>query len=279
MDWTWRLDGIVPTVLLAGRVAGILVVLLVWLSGGSWLLARPAARVALQLGLALSVGLALAVSWAAGLSVAAFTIGAALVAAGVVAIASVRRRLGSPARRAAAAAALVIIWDGMHPTSTVEWAALVLFLTPIAGLALASASAALRRWTAARRQLQVALVWLIAFAGVCAFSRFNIWLAKQRAPEVVAACRRFETDRRRLPATLDELVPAYLPRVPLANWTVLGRFVYEPRQGTLSFLDPWPRERVYDFAADRWRWRPLGAAEPAETHRVKGPGRTQPLDA
>jgi hypothetical protein len=101
---------------------------------------------------------------------------------------------------------------------------------------------------------------IVATVGLVGWSRFNIKLADDRAPVVIAACRRFESDQGRLPHSLDELVPTYLPEVPCANWTLLGAFSYDPDPGVLSYLDPWPFERTYLFSSDEWDFdRPYGS--------------------
>lgn len=277
MDWTWRLDGIVPSVLEAGTLMGVLAVLLAWLAGGLWLLRWPAARVALQLALALSLGMALSGFWDEAVLAAGLTLAASLVAGAIGAIAAVRRRVGSPVVRAAAAAALVLVWDGTYSAVSLDWPALILAIATVGGLVLTAGSAVLRRRSSARAQLGVAAVWLVVSIGVGGWSRFNLRLAERRASAVIDACRRFESDRRRLPASLEELVPGYLPRVPRANWTILGHFVYEAERGALSYLDPWPFEQTYVFSADRWDWHRLVGGE---TRRVdSSPESSEPLDS
>jgi hypothetical protein len=93
---------------------------------------------------------------------------------------------------------------------------------------------------------------------------------------VIEACRRFESDHQRLPASLDELVPGYIPSVPRANWTILGHFVYEPERRSLSFLDPWPFERTYFFATGAWDWHRLVGAD--DDDGASGRGEHDPED-
>ncbi len=252
MDWTWRLDGVVPLAVELAAILGGVVALLGLLAGGLSLLGRRLVRAALQLALALALGLAYAGYEEAALLTVVLTAVAGFGAAVVVAIVAARRRLRWSALRAAVAAGLVLAWDGSHTASTIDWPALTLVLACIGGLGLVLVSLAFRRWTRSRALVAAWAVWLAVGGLLAGWSRFNLRLAERRADVVIDACRRFESDHRRLPASLGELVPGYIPSVPRANWTILGHFVYEPERRALSFLAPWPFERTYSFATGEW---------------------------
>lgn len=252
MDWTWRLDGVVPLAVELAAILGGVLALLALLAGGLSLLGRRSVRAALQLALALALGLAFAGYEEAALLSVVLTAMAGLGAAVVVAVVVARRRLRWPALRALVAAGLVLAWDGSHTVSSIDWPTLALALACIGGLGLVLVSLAFRRWTRSRALVAAWAVWLAVGGLVAGWSRFNLRLAERRADVVIDACRRFESDQQRLPASLGELVPGYLPSVPRANWTILGHFVYEPERRALSFLAPWPFERTYSFSTGEW---------------------------
>jgi hypothetical protein len=120
--------------------------------------------------------------------------------------------------RAVFGAGLLVSFDGIWLGQGIT----TLIVAPIATLVLLvlSARSALRRQR--RRALELlggALVWTGAGAAVVCFVLYNHELARARAREVVAACRRYETDNGRLPSSLDDLVPRYLAAVPRAKCT------------------------------------------------------------
>lgn len=261
MDWTWWLDGVVPLAVELAAILGGVVALLGLLAGGLSLLGRRLVRATLQLALALALALAFAGYEEAALLTVVLTAVAGLGAAVVVAIVAARRRLRWPALRAAVAAGLVLAWDGSHTASTIDWPTLVLVLACIGGLGVVLVSLAVRRWARSRALVAAWAVWVAVGGLLAGWSRFNLRLAERRADVVIEACRRFESEERRMPASLDELVPGYLPAVPRANWTILGHFVYEPDRRALSFLAPWPFERTYSFSTGEW-----------DRHRLHGAG-------
>lgn len=252
MDWTWRLDSVVPVALELAVVAGGVVALLACLAGGLSLVARRAVRLGLQVAFSLSLGLGLAGHGEAAALAAFVTIVAAAGAAVVAALAKAFRRVRGAPKRAALAACCVLVLDGYHTSSGTDWPVVAFVLVGLLWLGLLAGHLAMRRWRAVRALAVACAVWAAAIAAFGAWSRFNLRLAEGRARAVIAACRDFERDHRRLPATLDELVPAYLPQVPRANWTILGHFVYEPERSALSWLDPWPHERTFSFTTGKW---------------------------
>jgi hypothetical protein len=82
--------------------------------------------------------------------------------------------------------------------------------------------------------------------------------ARKNAEQIIAACRAFERKHGRLPTTLEELVPEFLPSLPRAVYDGphFG-FVYdvEPdsRRHVLGWTDRIPFGRpFYVFEEDRW---------------------------
>jgi hypothetical protein len=270
MDWTWRLDGVVPLAVELAAILGGVVALLAFLAGGLSLLGRRLVRAGLQLALALALALAFAGYEEAALLTVLLTALAGVGAAVVVAVVVARRRLHSPALRAGVAAGLVLAWDGSHTASSIDWPTLALALACIGGLGLVLVSLAFRRWTRSRALVAAWAVWLAVGGLLAGWSRFNLRLAERRADVVIDACRRFESDQQRLPASLGELVPGYLPSVPRANWTILGHFVYEPERRALSFLAPWPFERTYFFSTGEWDGHRLFDADDDDSARGRG---------
>jgi hypothetical protein len=131
-----------------------------------------------------------------------------------------------------------------------------------------------RRGVALQR-LAAAGVWVVGGVAALGFVGLNSSMAHRRADMVIAACRAYERDYRRLPATLDDLVPRYLPAVPRARLVpVAGEFVYvapripptarlaslvaepaqthsERRVHTLQYHTPFARP-TYVFETGRW---------------------------
>jgi hypothetical protein len=196
---------------------------------------------------------------------------AALGAASFVALVLWYRRLPSRTWRAATAAALVLALDalGLGPGSLTVWA---LGLPMALQLVLATSE---RQRALVRQRLFAAAVWLVALAGLIAFSRFNLHLSETRSTAVIAACRAYQQDHGHFPDELENLVPSYLPRVPHADWTPAGEFCYTAGNGaTLSYFAPWPSEVVYSFATGERQVRNHRAHEPSD----QGPQRVNPSE-
>jgi hypothetical protein len=193
-----------------------------------------------------------------------------IVAAGVYAIALWLRWCVSPLSRAATAVVLVLAFDGLYLT---PGGLTVLFLgLPMLVQAVLGGSAAVqRRWSAGGSRLAAAGVWMLALVGLVGFSRFNLRLSASRSADVIAACRRYEADHGRMPETLGELVPAYVARVPRADWTALGDFRYTAGDTPmLSYYAPWPVEVVYSFRTGERTVRPAEGRQ-AERGERRGP--------
>jgi hypothetical protein len=123
--------------------------------------------------------------------------------------------------RAVFGAGLLVTFDGIYLAQGVT----SFFVAPIAALVMLvlSARSAFRRqrWLALEF-LGAAVVWVGAGVAVLSFVLYNHTLARARASEVIAACRRYQADTGRLPASLDNLVPRYLAVVPRAKCTAFN---------------------------------------------------------
>lgn len=100
-------------------------------------------------------------------------------------------------------------------------------------------------------------IYLIAVSAVLGWVAFNRDLGSRRAEDVVAAVHAYATTNGRYPASLNELVPGFLPALPLVKWTLgWNRFEYRlTRSGnhwlTWTVVSPYGR-RSYIFEEARW---------------------------
>lgn len=102
---------------------------------------------------------------------------------------------------------------------------------------------------------RVAVIYALMFVATFALISSNIRMAQRRAAPVIAAVNRYHSERGTYPKALDELVPAYLPSIPPAGFTVLSRnfryFNYERPQ--LYFPAMFHGVFSYDFQTETWR--------------------------
>ena len=98
-----------------------------------------------------------------------------------------------------------------------------------------------------------------AVLGIAALltARFHVATAEHHAADIIAACDAYKGRHGVLPATLQQLVPEFLPAVPLAKYTLsYGAFTYSAASDgahTLMYvtLPPFGR-RVYHFEQRSW---------------------------
>lgn len=99
-------------------------------------------------------------------------------------------------------------------------------------------------------------VLTLAIALVNTFVQWNI--AKKNGEQVVSACESFQAANGRYPKTLEELVPQYLPSIPLAKYCASGQFRYHNSEDHPPILW-WSKfgflHRIYSF--DRKQWNEL----------------------
>ena len=99
------------------------------------------------------------------------------------------------------------------------------------------------------------LVFSLAAACVLVSIRLNNDMAGRRAERLATACEQFNAKYHRYPHKLEELVPEFLPAVPLAKYVLNGQsahFVYLEGDRTIMFYDVPPFGRSYYHLGSRW---------------------------
>jgi hypothetical protein len=102
-------------------------------------------------------------------------------------------------------------------------------------------------------------IYLLAASAVLGWVAYNHALGYRRAESVVAAVHAYAAERGRYPASLRDLVPAFLPAVPKAKLTLLfNQFEYRRMPGgahwlTWTVVPPFGR-RSYLFEEKRWNY-------------------------
>ena len=108
------------------------------------------------------------------------------------------------------------------------------------------------------KSLRLAHVGILLGAVVMVFALnwANNQIARSRADTLVAVIKGFHQKHQRYPARLDELVPDFIGRVPVAKYTLIsGPFQYVSRPGyhSLHYVEFPPFGRpVYHFEQDKW---------------------------
>jgi hypothetical protein len=103
-------------------------------------------------------------------------------------------------------------------------------------------------------RLEAAAIYGCLVIATVAWLRFNWPLAERRAVPVIAACRQYQAEHGRYPKQLTELVPALLPSIPDAKYTLVGRkFGYDGNRPGLYFAAMFHGIVYYDFQTDSWR--------------------------
>lgn len=103
------------------------------------------------------------------------------------------------------------------------------------------------------KALRLAAVYFVLFISTMTLIQYNWHLAEQRSVPLISAIERFHSDRGRYPETLEELVPAYLPSVPNAGFTLMSRrFHYFSARPQLYFAVMFHGMAFYDFPTKTW---------------------------
>lgn len=112
-----------------------------------------------------------------------------------------------------------------------------------------------------------ALIFAALFVAGTALDVANKKIASSRAETIIAACRAYKGKTGAYPASLQALVPEYLPSVPRAKYTVLwGTFSYG--EGRLAWMVvPMTLMPSYDLNAGKWSFA-LNDALPAVMGRL-----------
>lgn len=97
---------------------------------------------------------------------------------------------------------------------------------------------------------------IFLFLGVAAVVTMRIHEATARkgAQQIIAACEAYKRQTGKLPDRLEQLAPLFLPKVPLARYTVMyNNYMYFSKPALLTYVvfPPFGR-RVYDFETTQW---------------------------
>ena len=104
-----------------------------------------------------------------------------------------------------------------------------------------------------RQRLALGLVFLALAVASFGWLLVIADTAKHNAVPVIRACKKFRAEQGRYPSSLNELVPALLPSIPPARYTLAGRkFAYAPERPELCFAAMFYGLFCYDFQTDRW---------------------------
>ena len=110
--------------------------------------------------------------------------------------------------------------------------------------------------TTSKSQIAKAGIYALMVIASVTSVGLNNRLATANAERIIAACRRYQSARGHLPKQLEDLVPEFLPRIPVAKVALtFNKFEYFSRGGPTSLmwysLPPFGR-RDYVFEKDRW---------------------------
>ena len=103
------------------------------------------------------------------------------------------------------------------------------------------------------QSLRIAAVYAALLAGTVLLLSWSARVAQRRATPVIAAVTRYRSEHGQYPASLDELVPAYLPAIPHAGFTRVSRhFHYYDGRPQLCFAGMFHGIFAYDFPTGTW---------------------------
>ena len=99
---------------------------------------------------------------------------------------------------------------------------------------------------------------LLTLGLVLANSAFQQTVMDKNAARIIAACEEYHQVNGNYPKALDDLVPQFLPSVPVGKYCLMGKFRYSnPQDGfpRLMMPPPWLGRRIaYDFGQQKWMW-------------------------
>ncbi len=108
----------------------------------------------------------------------------------------------------------------------------------------------------ARSRMTRAGMYVILGVAAVGTLRFHEATARKGAQQIISACQAYKQQTGKLPDRLEDLVPEFLPKVPLARYTLLyNDFWYFSQSGLLTYvvLPPFGR-RVYNFNSAQWKY-------------------------
>ncbi len=117
----------------------------------------------------------------------------------------------------------------------------------------------LQRFAPVRRaRLRNSAIYLVAVALAFIVIATNNRIARNRAEMLVTAIESWHRKHQRYPESLEEIVPDFIPNVPLAKYNFgFNQFVYSRNEGdaTLYYVAVPPFGRpFYDFASREWKY-------------------------
>lgn len=84
----------------------------------------------------------------------------------------------------------------------------------------------------------------------------NLHIAEVRSGEIISACENYKVTVGKYPQDISELVPRYVPKIPLAKYTFYGsQFIYigADNRHSLAYSAAGLGKRTYSFELHRWR--------------------------
>jgi hypothetical protein len=100
-----------------------------------------------------------------------------------------------------------------------------------------------------------ASVYFLAAIAIFGTNHLNNKIARHRAENIISSIKEFKSEYQRYPDKLDELVPEFLPSVPLAKYT-LGdnkfRYTASQEERRHLLIMPLTNMRYYNFEEDKW---------------------------
>jgi len=109
----------------------------------------------------------------------------------------------------------------------------------------------------ARKYALKAAVYALASIAMISGLYFNNQLAKRRSGIVISALEDYKNKNGSYPDKLNQLVPEFLPRIPLAKINLMGRFYYFVYNGQheLMYMAIPPFGRAfYNLETKSWSW-------------------------
>jgi len=110
--------------------------------------------------------------------------------------------------------------------------------------------------TSETRKLVLARMGIFVFAAVAVFSfnAFNKKIAQSRAEQLVTAIKAYRQAENKYPDKLKDLVPEYIPKVPLAKYSMMyNEFHYSGKYHFLFYVSFPPFTRPsYFFDRNEW---------------------------
>ncbi len=115
---------------------------------------------------------------------------------------------------------------------------------------------ALKRKDVLAHRLLKAVIYLVMIGAILTANFVNNRIARTRAQRIIDAVNRFSIQYQRYPQQLNELVPEFLAKIPLAKYTILyNNFIYtnfEGRAHLMYFSFPPYGRPYFNFNSQTW---------------------------